>query len=103
MDPEKGTGIDALGAKVTEDDNEFESENTISQSNNCFYIKTFESLEIATKWPLGALQSTRKTQFAADARFRFQFKYYGGKNVSTVGGGSRGIWSKGCSLQYTFE
>ena len=39
MDPEKGTGIDALGANNTEDDNEFESENTISQSNNCFYIK----------------------------------------------------------------
>ena len=48
---------------------------------------TKTSLEIANKWPLGALQSTRKTQFAADARFRFQFKYYGGKNVSTVGGG----------------
>ena len=30
MDPEKGTGIDALGANNTEDDNEFESENTIS-------------------------------------------------------------------------
>ena len=37
MDPEKGTGIDALGAKNTEDDNELESENTIPQSNNCFY------------------------------------------------------------------
>ena len=83
MDPKKGTGTDALGAKNIADDNEFESENTISKSNNCFYIKTFESLEIATKWPMGALQSTRKTQFAADARFRFQFKYYGGKNVST--------------------
>ena len=43
-----------------------------------------KSLEIANKMAAGALQSTRKTQFAADARFRFQFKYYGGKNVSTA-------------------
>ena len=66
MDPKKGTGTDApLGAKNIADDNEFESENTISKSNNCFYIKTFESLEIATKWPLGTLQSTRKTQICS--------------------------------------
>ena len=34
MDPKKGTGTDALGAKNIADDNEFESENTISKSNN---------------------------------------------------------------------
>ena len=35
MDPEKGTGIVALSAKDTEDDYEFESENTSSKSKNC--------------------------------------------------------------------
>ena len=35
MDPEKEVGTDALSAKVTEDDYEFESENTSSKSKNC--------------------------------------------------------------------
>ena len=35
LDPKKEVGTDALSAKVTEDDYEFESENTSSKSNNC--------------------------------------------------------------------
>ena len=35
VDPKKEVGTDALSAKVTEDDYEFESENTSSKSKNC--------------------------------------------------------------------
>ena len=36
MDPEKGTGIDALGAKVEKKIDDYESENKTLESNNCF-------------------------------------------------------------------
>ena len=36
MDPEKGTGIDALGAKVEKKIDDNESENITLESNNCF-------------------------------------------------------------------
>ena len=75
MDPKKGTGTDALGAKNIADDNEFESENTISKSNNCFYIKSLSHLRLLQNGRSGRCSQLGKLRSAAAARFRFQFKY----------------------------